>query len=498
MQTGDKRKRAGYYSPSGRGRPVPACITTAARTGGQAVGHKSWDFRTRTGERFPLAHEPTLFHDRVMKTRYWVGSIIFIALSALAARAEDWPQFRGPTGQGLSTDQRLPLEWTSTNNVAWKQSIPGKGWSSPCYVDGRLYLTTADSPAGGGLNLRALCLDAASGGILWNTEVFALDGSKAGRIHGKNSQASPTPLIEGDRVYVHFGHHGTACLDRRGKVVWRNDALPYPPVHGGGGSAIIVEDALVFSCDGASDPFLVALNKHDGKVLWKVPRPTHAKKQFSFTTPLAITVKGRTQIISPGSGVVCAYAPEDGRELWRVRYGEGYSVIPRPVFAHGLVFVSSGFDAPKAFAIRPDGAGDVTDTHIAWSTTKGAPNTPSMLAVGDELYMVSDAGVATCLDARTGQVHWNERVSGPCSASPIHAGGRIYIQDEEGVGTVIKAGKQFEKLATNPLGERTLASYAVGPGALFIRGEKHLFCIRGQAETHGSASRQPVPGKRKS
>ena len=288
-------------------------------------------------------------------------------------------------------------------------------------------------------------------------------------------------------MYVHFGPHGTACLDRRGKVVWRNDTLPYPPVHGGGGSAIIVEDALVFSCDGASDPFLVALNKHDGKVLWKVPRATQAKKQFSFATPLAITIKGRTQIISPGSGVVCAYAPEDGRELWRVRYGEGYSVIPRPVFAHGLIFVSSGFDAPKVFAIRPDGTGDVTDTHIAWTTTKGAPNTPSMLVVGDELYMVSDAGVATCLDARTGQVHWNERVSGPCSASPIHAGGRIYIQDEEGVGTVIKAGKQFEKLATNPLGERTLASYAVGPGALFIRGEKHLFCIRGQAQAHGGA-----------
>lgn len=424
-----------------------------------------------------------------MNNRLSISSIFILALSALTAHAENWPQFRGPTGQGLSTDRRLPVEWTSTNNVAWKQPIPGQGWSSPSYVDGRLYLTTSENPASGGLSLRALCLDAASGRTLWNTEVLAPDASKAGRIHGKNSHASPTPLIEGDRIYVHFGHHGTACLDPQGNVLWRNDTLPYPPVHGGGGSAIIVEDALVFSCDGASDPFVVALNKHDGRVLWKVPRATPAKKQFSFSTPLAISVKGRTQIISPGSGMVCAYAPEDGRELWRVRYGEGYSVVPRPVFAQGLVFISSGFDAPKTFAIRPDGMGDVTDTHIAWTTTKGAPNTPSMLAVGDELYMVSDAGVATCLDARTGQVHWNERVGGPCSASPIHAGGRIYIQDEEGVGTVIKAGKEFQKLATNPLGERTLASYAVGPGTLFIRGEKHLFCIRSEAEAR--AGRTP-------
>jgi outer membrane protein assembly factor BamB len=238
-----------------------------------------------------------------------------------------------------------------------------------------------------------------------------------------------------------------------------------------------VGDALFFSCDGAADPFVIALDKRTGRELWRTPRRTKVQKTFSFSTPLVITVGGRMQIISPGSGAVCAYDPKTGRELWRVRYGEGYSVVPRPVYAHGLLFLSSGYDRPSVLAIRPDGEGDVTDTHVAWTSSRGAPNTPSMLVVGDELYFVSDAGIASCVDARTGKVHWSERVGGNYSTSPVHAGGRIYFQNEEGRTVVVKAGRSFAPVATNDLGGRTLSSWAVGTDAFYIRTGEHLFKV---------------------
>jgi outer membrane protein assembly factor BamB len=237
--------------------------------------------------------------------------------------------------------------------------------------DGRLYLTTAVKPEDDStLRLRALCLDAATGQVLWERTLFEPDAGKAPRGHNKNSQASPTPLLEDDRLYVHFGHLGTACLDLDGKVLWSNRDIHYPPVHGNGGSPVIAGDVLVFSCDGASKPFVIAMDKRSGQERWRTPRATKVQKTFSFSTPLVITVNGAQQIISPGSGAVCAYDPKTGKELWRARYGEGYSVVPRPVFGHGLVFVSSGFDRPVVMAIRPDGAGDVTDTHVAWRHTK--------------------------------------------------------------------------------------------------------------------------------
>jgi outer membrane protein assembly factor BamB len=339
-------------------------------------------------------------------------------------------------------------------------------------------LTTAESVSSdGGLSLRALCLDAADGRILWNAEVIRPAPDRVSGIHRKNSQASPTPLVEGDRIYVHFGHMGTACLDLSGKKLWLNTDLKYSPVHGNGGSPAIVEDLLVFSCDGGSDPFVVALDKHSGAVRWKVPRRATVRKTFSFSTPLLITVNGEKQLVSPGSGAVIAYDPKDGREIWRARYGEGYSVVPRPVFGFGLLFLSSGYDGPVLLAVRPGGKGDVTDSHIAWSLKRGAPNTPSMLLVGEELYAVSDAGIASCIDARTGKVHWQERIGSGFSASPVFADGRIYFQDEDGKATVIKPGREFTKLASNDLEERTLASYAVTDGALLIRTESSLYRI---------------------
>ncbi len=280
------------------------------------------------------------------------------------------------------------------------------------------------------------------------------------------------------RVYVHFGHMGTAALDLAGKILWQQTTLKYPPMHGNGGSPALAGDSLVFSCDGATDPFVAALDANTGKVLWKTPRNTPAKNQFSFSTPLVIEVDGVSQAIIPGSGFVGGYDIKDGRERWRARYGEGYSVITRPVFAHGLLFVTSSYNRSGLYAIKPVGAkGDVTDTHVAWSYSKGIPNISSPLVVDDELYCVSDSGIATCLDARTGTLHWSERLGGGFSASPVLAEGRVYFQNEEGVGTVLKAGKTFEVMAKNNLGARTLASPAVTDNTIFLRSQSHLWRI---------------------
>jgi outer membrane protein assembly factor BamB len=401
------------------------------------------------------------------------------------ARAEDWPEFRGPTGQGHVRQGRLPLEWGPQKNIVWKQAIPGLGWSSPVVVAGRVYLTTSVAaqpkdeqpntkpPASNELSLRALCLDAATGKILWEKEVVR-EPPTAPRIHTKNSHASPTPLVHDGNLYVHFGHMGTACLDLVGNIVWTNTSLTYSPVHGNGGTPIMVDDLLVFSCDGGDKAFLVALDRATGKVRWQTDRRSESSRKFSFSTPLLISVKDRRQIISPFSDAVCAYDPATGKEIWRVRY-DGYSVIPRPVYVHGLVFICTGYNTPSLLAIRPDGSGDVTATHVAWTAKRGVPHTASLLLVGEELYMVSDGGMASCLDARTGKVYWQERLGGNFSASPVDADGKVYFQSEDGVGTVIEAGREFKKLARNALGEKTLASYAVVDAALFLRTEKNLY-----------------------
>jgi outer membrane protein assembly factor BamB len=420
--------------------------------------------------------------------------ISFCALALLAglaatASAEDWPQFRGPTGQGISTSKDVPVEWGATKNVAWNVEVPGRGWSSPVLTAGKLYLTTAvgantmgdgNTPvnATSDTSLRALCIDAATGKTDWDVEVFHRSRAETPPMHPKNSQASPTPIVAGDRLFVHYGHLGTAALDLSGKVLWRQ-TIEYKPAHGNGGSPVLFDGLLIFNCDGVADPFVVALDAKTGEVKWKTPRNSPARKQFSVATPQVIQLEsGAAQLISPASGFVGAYDPKDGRELWRVRYGEGYSVVPRPAFANGVVVLSSGYDKPVTYAIKVDGAGgDVTKTHVAWKSHKAAPATPSPLIVGDEVFIISDNGMATCCDLMTGDVHWTQRLDGDFSASPLAAEGRVYFQNEAGVGYVVKASKTFEQLAENDLGERCLASYAVTDGALFIRTEHHLWKI---------------------
>jgi outer membrane protein assembly factor BamB len=406
---------------------------------------------------------------------------ILLTSPAASSRAGDWPQFRGPAGDGSSSELNLAVEWGPSKNVVWKLPIAGSGWSSPVVGGGRIYLTSAVPVKGSGagdVSLRALCLSADTGKTIWDTEVLGQESKGAPRIHGKNSHASPTPVLCDGRLFVHFGHQGTACLDLDGKVLWRNRSLTYKPVHGNGGSPICVDDLLVYSADGGDTRFVIALDARTGAVRWKTARAWESGSKFSFSTPLAITVHVRKQIVSAGSDAVAAYDPVDGKEIWRVRYAGGYSVIPKPIYANGLVYVCTGYAFPVLLAIRHDGRGDVTDTHVAWKAKKGVPNTPSILVVGNELYEVTDGGLATCLDSATGSVLWQQRIGGHYSASPLFAAGRIYFQSEEGVGTVIKAGRKFEQVAKNDLDERSLASYALADGALFIRTEHHLYRVQ--------------------
>lgn len=398
-----------------------------------------------------------------------------LALTPALSSAE-WFQFRGPDGQGHS-DAKLPTTWSAKENVAWRKELPGAGWSSPVAVGGKIYLTTA-VPDAAGHSLRALCLDAKTGNVAWNVEVFKQD-AKAPNIHKKNSHASPTPVFKDGNVYVHFGHMGTACLKAaNGSKVWATQELKYAPVHGNGGSPIIAGKLLVFSIDGTDKQAVVALNTSDGKVAWQTPRENKTgANPFSFSTPLVVTVNGAEQLISAGSGVVMALNPTDGKEIWRATYGAGYSVVPRPVFANGLVYVCSGYNSPTLVAIRPDGKGDVTGTHVAWTVKKNVPHNPSVLVVADALYMVSDGGVLSCLDAKTGSERWTERVEKAYSSSPMYANGLIYLLSEDGTTTVFKPGAEYDEVAKNKLGEKTQATFGVDGNALLLRTEKALYRI---------------------
>jgi outer membrane protein assembly factor BamB len=392
-------------------------------------------------------------------------------LFGAAAGAEDWPQFRGPTGQGVAAARGLPLSWSESSNIVWKAAVPGRGWSSPVVAGDRVWLTSGVEE-GGGASLRALAYDIGTGRQVVSTEVFRMDSSRL--LNLKNSHASPTPIVEGDRVFVHFGAEGTAALTTSGEVVWRA-SFPYESQHGGGGSPALYRDLLVFSGDGSDQAFVVALDTRTGKVRWKTPRRRPAHQAYS--TPLVIRVGGQDQVVSVGAFRAAAYDPESGRELWRVGYGDGFSNVPRPVYGHGLVYIATGFQEPSLIAVRPDGSGDVTRTHVAWTLRRSAPHTPSPLLVGDELYVVSDLGVATCLDAKTGATYWRERIGGNHSASPVFADGRIYFQSEEGQTTVVAPGREFVKLGTSEIDGATLASMAVADGSFFLRSHTHLYRI---------------------
>ncbi len=403
-----------------------------------------------------------------------------------AARGEDWPEFRGPNAQGIYEARALPLNWSKSDGVKWRTELPGGGWSSPVVVGEAIYLTAAVPQVGReaevegkqDLDLVLLRVDAASGKLLATHKLLTQSGAEAPGIHQKNSHASPTPIFEGGRLYLHFGHQGTACTDLEGKLIWSTQQLAYPPVHGNGGSPVVVGDLLIFSRDGADISRVTALNKLTGKVIWERERDVVADKKFSFCTPLVLDVAGRKQLILPGSNVVQSLVPESGEEIWRVTY-DGYSVIPRPIYSGGLVFVCTGYNRPSLLAIDPTGSGDVTATHLKWKSDTNVPHTPSLLARNGMILMVNDKGIASGVDVVTGQEIWKERIGGNFSASPLLVGDRMYMLSEEGDATIMQIGTQVQELAKNKLGERCLASPAIIGNDLLIRSAAALYRISG-------------------
>ena len=398
---------------------------------------------------------------------------LWLVFSAATGFAEDWPQYRGPRGQGVSAEKGLPVKWGAADGVRWKTPLPGPGHSSPVVWGERVFLTAYRPPAAGARGqLLVLSLDKRTGRILWEREVPV---AQVESVHPTNAPATPTPATDGRRVYVYFGSFGLVSFDFEGKKIWEKPLGPYPVEWGSASSPVLHGRLLLLNCNTDAEDFLLAVDKETGKTVW---RTAHPPTERSWATPFVWSTAGGDQVVVSGSGHVKGYDPRDGRELWSVG-GMPKWVAPTPVAAHGLLYAASNSQPNFVMAIRPGGAGEVTRTHVAWRYDKSVISAPSPLVVGEYLFAVRDGGVLTCLDAKTGAVVWQERLParGSYFASPVAAGGNVYLVDEDGEVTVVHAKPTFELLATNSMGERTMASPAISVGRIFIRTDKHLFCV---------------------
>lgn len=399
---------------------------------------------------------------------------------------DHWWQFRGPNGDGHSSSTGLPLKWNE-KNIVWKTPIHDRGFSSPVIWGEQIWMTTATKK---GHKLFAVCVDKTTGEIVHDQLVFEVEAPMA--ITLENTYASPTPVIEAGRVYVHYGTYGTACLDTEsGEMLWSRRDLNCDHEKGAGpaSSPVIIGDFLIFHVDGRDVQYVVALHKTTGQTAWKTDRSADfddvpVLQRKAYGTPSLIQHGGRQQMISVGAKSLYSYDPRDGEELWNVRH-RGWSIAPRPVYGHGLVFAIIDRDHPELWAIRPDGIGDVTDTHVVWKIKRRMSQRASPLLVDERLFVINRDGYLSCIEPKTGEEIWQQRLNGRFSASPIYAKNRIYFFNEKGVCTVIQPEKQFKMLATNSLGEeeQLMASPAVDGDALIIRTTKHLYRIEASAKS---------------
>jgi len=381
-----------------------------------------------------------------------------------------WPRWRGPSGQGLVTGTNYPDRWSATENVAWKAAVPGQGNSSPIVWGDRIILTTAYDD---GRRLSILALRRSDGGKLWET---AVPTGRNDSVHGKNGHASSTPATDGTRIYALFGSRGLLALDMDGRVQWRADIGPTDNYHGPAGSPLLYKDKVILYQDQARDAFVAAFDTRTGKQVWR----TRREASVGWGTPIAVRVVDHDEIIVNSQRAVQAYHPDTGKELWRCN-GMGFEVIPTPVVGHGMVFCSSGRAGPT-LAIKPGGSGDVTRTHLAWSTERGSPFVPSPLVYRNQLYMVNDmASIVTSFDAQTGKSLWQGRLGVAqregFSASPVAVDGKVFFTNDEGETFVLRAGPAFTLLHVNALNERVLASPALVDGRWYFRTERALYAI---------------------
>jgi outer membrane protein assembly factor BamB len=393
----------------------------------------------------------------------------------------NWPQFRGPSGDGHAQDAKIPTVWSETKNVTWKKRITGQGWSSPVVLGDQIWMQTSLDD---GRSLRVLCIDKNTGKRVHMKEVFYVSEPEA--INKLNSHASPTPALEPGRCYVFFGMYGVAAIDTKsGEILWKNTSLKHDhDKNGPGSSPILYGDKLILNCDGTELRYVAALNKNTGKLAWRANRSNdmsdinfHLRK--AYQTPHIIHVNGSDQLISVGAQRISSYDPNTGRELWYTDI-PGFSNVPRAVFGHGLIFTATGYGKPQMWAIDPTGTGDVTESHVKWKVIRQAPAKPSPILVGDVLYMISDAGILTAMNAQTGDEIFQERLGGSYSASPILANGHLYFCDQKGTVTVVKPGKEFNVVARNKMADGFMSSPAISGNALFLRSKTHLYRIEEQ------------------
>ncbi|MEP7339836.1 MAG: PQQ-binding-like beta-propeller repeat protein [Acidobacteriota bacterium] len=418
-------------------------------------------------------------------TRFITTFLLLFACSLVQA-ADNWPQFRGPYGTGHSDARDLPLNWSEKQGVKWKTAIHDRGWSSPVVYGKQIWLTTA-SPDG--RKLYALCLDRDTGKIIRDLKLF--DVAQPQYAHPFNTHASPTPVIEKGRVYITFGSPGTACIDTTTfKVLWERRDFECNHFRGSGSSPIIFRDLLIMHFDGSDQQFVAALDKRTGKTVWQTKRSidfqdldkngkpaAEGDLRKAFSTPHVAQINGRWELISLGAKAAYSYDPLTGKELWRVEERAQHSASTRPVMGHGMIFFPTGFSAGQLLAVRTGGNGLITDTHVAWRVKRGVSNKPSILLIDDLIYMIGDTGIASCVEAKTGEVVWQKRIGGEYSASPVFADGRIWMFSEDGKATVIKPGRTFELLAENQLDDGFLASPAIAGKAFYLRTRTHLYRI---------------------
>jgi outer membrane protein assembly factor BamB len=410
---------------------------------------------------------------------------LFTALMAsrsLELCAENWPRFRGPTGQGISTETGLPVEWSETENVAWKTEIPGQGWSSPVVYDDRVFLTTATDE---GRSCHVICVDRVSGSMLWNTKVF---DQVPRHKRQDNSHATPTAVTDGTMVYAVFSAGGIAAVDMDGNLKWENHDVSFFSQHGLGASPILHDDLLIMPFDGSSDgdddkvgfkkpwdgAVLLALDKTTGDVRWRGER---GLSRLAHVTPQVTERDDTMLLVSAAGDAIQGHNAVTGELIWTV-YSQGEGVTPSVVLGSELIYTCSGFEEPTIRVVRFGGEGDVTNSHIAWERKQGVPAMSSLLYVDPYIYSVTDAGILTCFDAASGDQVWRQRIGGRHSCSPIFADGRIYfLSEREAESVVIEAGDEYKEIARNRLDQLCRASMAVSQGNIYIRTEHFLYCI---------------------
>jgi outer membrane protein assembly factor BamB len=416
-------------------------------------------------------------------------SLLVLLLTSYPAMsgAENWPQFRGPDGNGHSDAHGLPLHWSETRNVVWKTPIHDRGWSSPVIYGKQIWLTSASKDS---RELFVLCIDRDTGKIIRDWKLF--DVAQPQFVHPFNTAASPTPVIEEGRVYITFGSPGTACIDtKKFQVLWERRDIECNHFRGAGSSPILFQNLLLMHFDGSDHQFVMALDKQTGKTVWKTNRSIDFQDlnengkpaadgdlRKAFATPHVERINGRWEMISLGAKAAYSYNPFTGRELWRVEERGQHSASTRPVVGQGMIFYPTGFSAGQLFAVRTGGEGLITDTHVVWKVTRGVSNKPSILLVDGLIYMIGDTGIASCIDAKTGEQVWQQRIGGEYSASPLYADGRLWFFNEDGKTTVLKPGRVFERVGENHLDEGSLASKAIAGKAFYLRTRTDLYRIQ--------------------